>query len=139
LDELSDILCHATDAAAFCAAAHADPVWRQAAQQSHQHLQGYLAQLNTSSVLWTSLRRSMELAHQPSVVQGEGWTPEEIKVGDSLMHEFEQAGMALDEDAQAQYRLLSMQQQRLCARLVEFEVCTCCTCRGCVAMLFSVL
>lgn len=132
LDEISDILCHATDAAAFCGATHADPEWRKAAQQSHQQLQGYMAELNTSSSLWHSLRSSMELAHKPaSSGEREAWTEEEIKVGDSLIHEFKQAGMALDEGVQAQYRLLSMQQQRLCAQLMSFEVqphCCCCCC-----------
>lgn len=125
LDEISDVLCHATDAAAFCAATHADEEWRKAASQSHKQLHGYMAELNTSRVLWHSLRRSMELAHEPASCAGgekEGWTEEEVKVGDNLMHEFRQAGMALDDDVQAQYRQLSMEQQRLCAQLVAFEV-----------------
>ena len=67
----------------------------------------------------------MELAHEPASCGGrakEGWTDEEIKVGDSLLHEFKQAGMALDEGVQAQYRQLSMEQTRLCTQLMAFEV-----------------
>lgn len=125
VDEISDVLCHATDAAAFCVATHADTAWRAAAQKSHQQLQRYMAELNTSSVLWDSLRRSMELAHAPAssnLQAHEAWTQEEIKVGDSLIHEFQQAGMALNEDAQAQYRKLAAEQQSLSAKLMSFEV-----------------
>lgn len=67
----------------------------------------------------------MELAHTPASSSGatkEPWTEEEIKVGDSLIHEFRQAGMALGESVQAQYRQISRDQQHLCARLLAFEV-----------------
>lgn len=124
LDEISDRLCHATDTAAFCSATHADPEWRAAAWQSNQKLQSYMAELNTSPVLWSALSRSMERVHQqpPEQRDQEGWTEEEIKVGDSLMHEFRQAGMALDERVQEQYRQLSSKEHTLSTALMAFEV-----------------
>jgi hypothetical protein len=83
-----------------------------------------MAELNTSSVLWNALSQSMARAHQQTTEQQkrEGWTEEEIKVGDSLLHEFRQAGMALDSSVQHQYRQLSAREHELCKKLITFEV-----------------
>lgn len=124
LDDISDTLCHATDAAAFCGAVHADQQWRAAAQQASSTLQGYLAELNTTATLWHALQASMESAHRlsPWDVRESAWTVEEIKVGDSLLHEFRQAGMALEPHVQAQYRELAAKEQELIMALFSFEV-----------------
>lgn len=124
LDEISDTLCHATDAAAFCGAVHVDQQWRSAAQQASQRLQGYLAELNTTTVLWSSLQASMQSVHglSPQEQATSGWTGEEIKVGDSLLQEFRQAGMALEPQVQEQYRVLAAREQQLIMNLFSFEV-----------------
>lgn len=124
LDDISDTLCHATDAAAFCGAVHVDRQWRAAAQQASQHLQGYLAELNTTAVLWHALQSSMQSAHSltPQQQDETGWTAEEIKVGDSLLQEFKQAGMALEPRVQEQYRVLAAREQELIMALFSFEV-----------------
>eukprot|EP00892_Ulva_mutabilis_P011909 jgi/Ulvmu1/9090/UM005_0185.1 len=123
LDDISDTLCHATDAAAFCGAVHADKTWRSAAHQAQRTLQGYLTELNTTDTLWHALQASMEIAHgrAPSSADESSWTAEEVKVGDSLLHEFRQAGMALEPRVQEQHRMLAANEQELIMALFQFE------------------
>lgn len=124
LDDISDTLCHAADAAAFCGAVHADEHWRAAAHEASRALQGYLTELNTTDALWHALQASMEVAHgtSPQQTHEPGWTAEEIRVGDSLLHEFRQAGMALEPQVQEQHRILAGQEQELIMALFSFEV-----------------
>lgn len=119
MDEISDVVCCATDAANFCQVVHADARWKYEALQASQRLNAYVAVLNTDSVLFEGLQRTMQQA--PSA-PGQGWTAEDIKVGHSLMHEFRQAGMGLTEDVQRKSRELVGQEQHLCQLLMQFEV-----------------
>ena len=125
LDDISDIACHATDAANICTSAHADPAWRTAAQNAAVKLNSYLSTLNTEPILWRSLDKTMAARNAASsdATTHEHWTKEEVKAGESLLLEFEQAGMRADADAAARYREQTANEQALCASLVRFEVC----------------
>jgi Zn-dependent oligopeptidase len=118
LDRISDSVCRATDAAHFCANAHADRAWRAAAGRAHGALNEYLAQLNTQRVLWQVLDETMAGVD----AQPDGWTDEERIAGASLLLEFEQAGLGRGEEAGARYREMAGREQALCARLMRFEV-----------------
>ena len=118
LDDISDHLCHATDAANFCTQAHAHAAWREASRRAAHGLNAYMAALNTDKRLWTALSATMQHAEQAA-----GWTLEEHKVGASLLLEFEQAGMGHDTEKSAQYQQLTAREQELCAQLTQFEVC----------------
>jgi Zn-dependent oligopeptidase len=117
LDDISDTVCHAVDAANFCASAHADSAWRSAARQASSELNGYIAKLNTEHVLWDVLNRSMS-----DESQLKDWTAEERSAGHSLLVEFEQAGLGFGKQKGKQYRELAGQEQALCAKLARFEV-----------------
>lgn len=122
VDEISDVVCCATDAANFCQVVHSDAAWKEAAQQASTRLNTYVAKLNTDNVLFEGLQASMEQADR-SVGAGEtSWTAEDLKVGDSLMHEFRQSGMGLSEGVQGRNRELVGHEQRLCQQLMQFEV-----------------
>ena len=124
LDDISDAACHATDAANFCASAHADPAWRAAALRAARMLNSYMSTLNTDPTLWRALDDTMAATQaQPNAAREAGWTREELKAGASLLLEFEQAGMRADNAAGGKYRQQMDQEQALCAQLVQFEVC----------------
>lgn len=146
LDDISDRLCHATDAANFCTQAHADARWRAASHSAAQRLNAYMAQLNTDERLHRALSAAMQQAEHADRARSDddgaaadggagagagggdaaggaaGWTQEERKVGASLLLEFEQAGMGQDEQKSREYRQLIAQEQDLCAKLLHFEV-----------------
>mmetsp|Transcript_9576 Transcript_9576/g.23861 ORF Transcript_9576/g.23861 Transcript_9576/m.23861 type:complete len:737 (-) Transcript_9576:6648-8858(-) len=55
LDQISRTVCNVIDAAELCRSAHADPHWREAANQSFLELQNYIATLNTDQRLYQAL------------------------------------------------------------------------------------
>jgi len=55
LDQISRTVCNVIDAAELCRSAHADPHWRDAANQSFLELQDYIATLNTDQRLYQAL------------------------------------------------------------------------------------
>ena len=125
LDEISDAVCHAADAAKFCAATHSSVAWRSAAQTASHEMQSYIAQLNTQQLLCDKLAATMEKSSVLSDAQKQaaGWTREEEIVGADLLREFKQAGMGQDPRVHAEYRRLTEFELHLCARLAHFEVC----------------
>jgi Zn-dependent oligopeptidase len=124
LDNISDGLCRAADAAAFCGAVHSCSRWREAALEASRSLTAYMADLNTSPDLWEPLKATMMLVHSlpPEEQRIRGWTVEEIKVGQSLLHEFEQAGMSFPASVRLQYRSLNGLEQNLSSKLMAYQV-----------------
>jgi len=55
LDQISRTVCNVIDAAELCRSAHADPQWREAANQSFAELQDYIATLNADRRLYDAL------------------------------------------------------------------------------------
>jgi len=55
LDQISRTVCNVIDAAELCRSAHADPQWRDAANNAFLVLQDYIATLNTDQRLYNAL------------------------------------------------------------------------------------
>jgi Zn-dependent oligopeptidase len=125
LDDISDTICHAADAARFCAAAHAEASWRSASLAACALLDAYIAKLNTESFLCDKLERTMEEA-DALTAEGRseaGWTDEEQTVAASFLLEFRNAGIGYGEEVGRHYRRLIRREQGLSSQLALFEVC----------------
>mmetsp|Transcript_42727 Transcript_42727/g.49303 ORF Transcript_42727/g.49303 Transcript_42727/m.49303 type:complete len:755 (+) Transcript_42727:24-2288(+) len=55
LDQISRVVCNVIDAAELCRSAHADPLWREAANTAFAQLQDYIVTLNTDRRLYNAL------------------------------------------------------------------------------------
>ncbi|KAK9905894.1 hypothetical protein WJX75_008266 [Coccomyxa subellipsoidea] len=115
LDDISDTICQAYDTAEFCRNVHSCPEWQEAATQACIVLGAQVEKLNTDESLYSALIRALDHheqrtaaaaqfppvseAEQHSGVQhtgGEGLlTPEALRVGRSLRHDMEKAGIHL--------------------------------------------
>jgi Zn-dependent oligopeptidase len=92
LDNLSDTICLAVDAAELCRNVHADDEMRAKAQTAFEQLSNYISQLNTDMELYQSLARSDD---DPAVASQ--LTPEQRRMSHLLREEFERDGIHLDQ------------------------------------------
>ncbi|CAL8472167.1 g11709 [Coccomyxa elongata] len=117
LDDISDTICQAYDSAEFCRNVHSCPEWQEAATQACIALGAQVEKLNTSESLYGALVRALDRHDQaapavaaqhapesagnqqhPSTGDSAGsalLSAEALRVGRSLRHDMEKAGIHL--------------------------------------------
>lgn len=95
LDRLSDMLCSVSDLTAFLRTAHPDPQYAAKANETFSDVVEYMNGLNQHEKLY-------ELTAQATVQSSE-----EIAVQKGLLHDFEQSGMSLPQEAREKFVSLS--------------------------------
>ncbi|KAI5853510.1 hypothetical protein BZA05DRAFT_372750 [Tricharina praecox] len=90
LDRLSDLLCRVIDMSDFVRATHPDRKIVAAANEAYAAMFEYMHVLNTTTGLYTTLKRALQ---DPEV--GKRWTDDERTVAEILFKDFEKSGINL--------------------------------------------
>ena len=90
LDRLSDLLCRVIDMSEFVRAAHPDPAIVAAANEAYGAMFEYMNVLNTTTGLYTTLKKALQ---DPEVVRR--WSDDERTVAEILFKDFEKSGVNL--------------------------------------------
>ncbi|KXZ54341.1 hypothetical protein GPECTOR_5g423 [Gonium pectorale] len=119
MDEMSDQLCRAYDAAECCRNVHSDPAWRQAASRACVQLGAYIARVNHHEGLYSLLAAALD-AYEDSMEaldrretpplsphQLAGWCRETVLVAQRLKQDMEQAGIHLPPEQRERMAALS--------------------------------
>ncbi|EIE23493.1 zincin [Coccomyxa subellipsoidea C-169] len=121
LDDISDTICQAYDTAEFCRNVHSCPEWQEAATQACIVLGAQVEKLNTNESLYGALVRALDCheqtaAHSAPASEYEQrpglLTAEALRVGRSLRHDMEKAGIHLPHDKRS--RLTELVGQERC-------------------------